>query len=221
MKFIVLGCGRMGVGLARILSARGHSVTVLDRDPSALERLDASFSGKRIVGSGFEREVLLRAGIERADGLAAVTSSDETNLVVARLARNVFRVPRVVARLYDPGKVEAYRRLGVQIVAPVSWAMDRFADLLSYSELDTVLSLGAGEVEIVEVDVPVLLVGKRVREVTVPGEVHVVALSRGGKAFLPTSETVFEREDSVHIALLAASSERLKAVLGLKGGGAT
>jgi trk system potassium uptake protein len=215
MRFIIIGCGRMGAGLARVLSARGHTITVVDKDPGAAERLDASFRGQTVVGTAFERGVLLEAGIERADGLAAVTNCDETNVVVARLARLVFQVPRVVARLYDPRKVEVYRRLGVQIVAPVTWAVNRFADLLSYSELDTILSLGNGEVEIVEVEVPPLLVGHKVRAVTVPGEVHVIALCRGGKAFLPTSETVFQRDDSLQIALLAVSVERLRAMLAL------
>jgi trk system potassium uptake protein len=215
MRFIIIGCGRMGAGLARVLGARGHTMTVVDKDPAAMERLEHWFQGRTIIGMALERRVLLKAGIELADGLAAVTNSDETNVVVARLARSVFQVPKVVARLYDPRNVDVYQRLGVQVVAPVSWAMDRFADLLSYSELDTILSLGSGEVEIVEMALPVLLVGRKVSAVTVPGEVHVIALNRGGRSFLPTSETVFEQDDVVHIALLAASSERLKAVMAL------
>jgi len=215
MRFIVIGCGRMGAGLAQALSWRGHAITVVDRDPAAMERLESTFQGQKVVGTGMQRKVLFAAGIERADGLAAVTNSDDTNVVVARLARLVFQVPRVVARLYDPRKVEVYQRLGVQIVAPLSWSINRFADLLSCSELDAVLSLCNGELEILEMHVPALLVGRKVTELMVPGEVHVVALSRKGKAVLPTSETIFQRDDSIHIALLTASSERLRAMLGL------
>jgi trk system potassium uptake protein TrkA len=215
MKFIIIGCGRMGEGLAVILTRRGHAVTLLDKDREAIERLGKQFQAQAIVGNGFDKEVLLRAGIEHADGLAAVTNSDEANVVIARLARLVFRVPRVVARLYDPRKVEIYQRLDVQIVAPVFWAIDRFADLLSYSELDVILSLGRGEVEIVRVEVPPLLAGRRVSDIAVPGEVAVVALSRKGKTSLPSSETVFERGDSVDLAVLAASAQRLRAILGL------
>lgn len=215
MRMIIIGCGRMGAGLAGLLGSRGHAVTVVDRDGGAMARLDPSFQGRTIVGTGFDREVLLAAGIERADGLAAVTDSDDTNVVVSRLGRQVFRVPRVVARLYDPRKIEVYRRLGVQVVDPGSWAFNRFADLLSYSQLDTILSLGSGEVEIVEMDVPLLLAGRKVSAITVPGEVHIVALSRKGRVFLPTSETVFRKDDSMHIALLTASAERLKAMLAM------
>src|SRR4030042_1184683 len=108
MRIIIIGCGRMGSGLAQTLSLRGHAVTVVDRDPQAFERLGPAFKGKTLTGIGFDRDVLLRAGIERADGLAAVTFSDEANVVAARLASNIFHVPRVVARLYDPRKAEIY-----------------------------------------------------------------------------------------------------------------
>jgi trk system potassium uptake protein TrkA len=205
----------MGAGLARTLSLRGHTITVLDKDRDAMEQLEQSFRGQTIVGTGFDRGLLLQAGIEHADGLAAVTNSDEANVVIARLARLVFQVPRVVARLVDPRKAEVYQRLGVQIVAPIAWAIHRFADLLSYSELDAILSLGGGEVELVEVEVPPLLAGHKVSAISIPGEVHVIALNRRGKAFLPSSETVFQKDDSAHIAVLATSAERLRAILAL------
>jgi trk system potassium uptake protein len=215
MKFIIIGCGRMGTGLARVLGQRGHGITVVDRDRASLEQLEPSFRGQTVVGTGFDQGALLEAGIEHADGLAAVTNSDETNVVVARLSRLVFQVPRVVARLYDPRKADLYHRLGVQVVSPVSWVINRFADLLSYSELDAIVSLGDGGVEIVEVQVPALLVGRKVSAIAVAGEVQVVALSRKEKTFLPSSETVFQRDDTVHIAVLTASTERLRAILAL------
>ena len=215
MRFIIIGCGRMGAGLARTLRLRGHTITVLDKDRDAMEQLEQSIRGQVLVGTGFDRGLLLQAGIEHADGLAAVTNSDEANVVIARIARLVFHVPRVVARLYDPRKAEVYQRLGVQVVAPASWAINRFADLLSYSELDAILSLSSGEVEIVQVEVPPLLVGHKVSAVAVPGEIHVIAINRRGKAFLPSSETVFQKDDSVHIAVLTTSAGRLRAILAL------
>jgi len=215
MKIIIIGCGRMGAGLARTLSLQGHEVTVVDSDPAAFERLGPAFKGQTVVGVGFDREVLLRAGIQRADGLAAVTVSDEANVVAARLASQVFRVPRVVARLYDPRKAEIYRRLGLQTIAPITWGIHQIADLLCYSPLETVLSLGSGNVDLVEVEIPPLLIGRTVNELTIPGEVHVVAISRGDKTFLPTLGTVFQQGDRLHLAVLVASADRLKALLGL------
>jgi len=215
MRFIIIGCGRMGAGLARTLGERGHTIAVVDKDAGAMEQLEPSFRGRTLVGTGFDQAVLLEAGIKHADGLAAVTNSDEANVVVARLGRLAFQVPKVVARLVDPRKADVYQRLGVQIVAPISWAIHRLADLLSYSELDAVLSLGGGQVEIVEVEVPPLLVGHKVSAIAVPGEVHVIALSRRGKTFLPSSETLFQKDDGVHIAVLTTSAERLRAILTL------
>jgi trk system potassium uptake protein TrkA len=215
MRIIVIGCGRMGSGLAQALNLRGHAVTVVDNDPTAFERLGPAFKGRTVAGVGFDRDVLLQAGIERADGLAAVTSSDEANVVAARLASQVFRVPRVVARLYDPSKAEIYRRLGLQTIAPVAWGVQQIADLLCFSPLETVLSLGAGGVDIVQAEVPPLLFGRTVSELTVPDEIQVVAVSRGGTTFLPTLGTVFQEGDLVHLAVLAASTDRLMALLAL------
>ena len=129
MKILIIGCGRLGAGLAHALSLRSHQVTIIDRDATAFDRLLPSFAGQQLDGAGFDRGLLLRAGIDRADGLAAVTGSDEVNAVVARVAREVFRVPRVVARLDDPRKAEIYRRLGLQTIAPVTWGISRIADL--------------------------------------------------------------------------------------------
>ncbi len=214
MRIIIVGCGRMGAALARDLGLRGHQVTVVDTDPTAFENLDQELHCATVVGVGFDRDVLTQAGIERADGLAAVTASDETNVVAARMASQVFRVPRVVARLYDPRKAEIYHRLGLQTIAPTTWGVHRIADLLCYSQLDPILSLGT-DVDIVEVDLPPQLVGRAVKDLTIPGEVHVVAISRGGKTILPGLGMAFQAGDLLHLALLASSAERVRALLGL------
>jgi trk system potassium uptake protein TrkA len=162
-----------------------------------------------------DRETLLKAGIERADGLAAVTASDEVNLVAARMASRFFKVPRVVARVFDPRKAEIYRRLGLQTITPVAWGINRMAELLAFVPLQPTLSLGRGEVDLVETEVPPLLVGRAVKEITVSGEVHVVAISRGSRTFLPTLGTVFQTGDWLHLAVMATSADRLKTLLAL------
>lgn len=215
MKLIIVGCGRMGSSLAQTLTQNGHSVTVIDLDPAAFERLDETFTGGKVVGIGFDREVLIKAGIERADGLAAVTSSDEANAVIARLARQVFGVPKVVARLYEQRKAEIYKRLGIQTIDPGSWGVLRVYDLLCYSQLDTVFSFGSGDVDIVEIEAPALLVGRTVRELTLSGEFIVTAITRNNKTFLPTLGTEFLKRDTIHLAVAATSSDRLKSMLGL------
>jgi trk system potassium uptake protein len=212
MHVIVIGCGRMGGGLAQALALRGHSVAVVDRNPAAFARLGARLSGQTFVGHAFDRDTLVRAGIERADALAAVTASDDVNVIVARAARLCFHVPRVIARLYDPRKAEIYRRLGVQTIATTTWGINRIVELLSYSDLDAVLSLGAN-VDIVDIALPHALAGRTVRSLNVPGEIQVVAVSRGGETFLPTAQSLFQSGDLVHVALLATSADHLRSLL--------
>ena len=214
MKSIIIGCGRVGAGLAQSLCQRSQSVTVVDQEATAFERLGAGFTGQTIVGTGFDRDVLLHAGIERADGLAAVTGRDETNVVLARLARQMFRVPRVIARLHDPRHADVYRRLGIQTITPLTWGIQRLAELLCYAQLNTTLSLGSGEVDIVEVELPYLLVGRTVNELTLVGEIHVAAISREGHTFLPTLGTVLREGDLLHLVVLATSAARLTTLLG-------
>jgi trk system potassium uptake protein TrkA len=215
MKMIIVGCGRMGSGLAKTLSQNGHSVTVIDLDPAAFDRLPANFTGNTVTGVGFDRDVLLKASIERADGLAAVTSSDEANAVIARIASQIFRVPKVVARLYDQRKAEIYKRLGIQTIDPSTWGITRVNDLLCYSQLNAVASFGSGDVDVVELEVPALLVGRTVRELTAAGEFIVTAITRNNKTFLPTLGTEFQKRDLLNIAVAVTSSDRLKTMFGL------
>ncbi len=215
MRYIVIGCGRMGAGLARVLNLKGHEVAIVDSDPAAFEALGPWFRGKKVTGVGFDRDVLIEAGIERCDGLAAVTTSDEANVVIGRIATQVFRVPRVAARLYDPRKAEIYQRLGLQTVAPIPWGVHRLAELLSFSPFESVLSLGGGGVEIVEVEIPPQLAGHAVRELTASTEIRVVAITRAARTFLPTLSAVFQEGDIAHIAVAEGSADRLQQLLGL------
>ncbi len=214
MKIIVIGCGRVGAGLAQTLFRRTHQVTVVDINPDAFERLGPSFKGRTIEGIGFDHKVLLQAGIERTDGLAAVTSNDEANVVASQIARDFFQVPRVVARLYDARQAEIYNRLGIQTIAPTAWGINRIADLLLYSPMEIVFSIGSGEVELVVAEVSPFLVGKTVRDFTVFGEIHIVSITRDNKTFMPTLGTIFNEGDSLHMALLTTSGNRLKKLLG-------
>ncbi len=215
MRIIVIGCGRMGSTLARKLSLQGDIVTVVARDKADFERLGSHFNGQTVVGIEFDQNVLTQAGIQRCDALAAVTSSDEVNVVAARTASQVFRVPKVVARVYDPRKAEIYQRLGLQTIDPTTWGVRQVADLLAYSALDTVVSLGTGAVDIVEIEASQILIGRTVKELEVPGEIYVVAISRGGNTFLPTLGTAFQSGDTIHMAISGTGAQRLRSMLGI------
>jgi trk system potassium uptake protein TrkA len=194
-------------------------VVVIDYDASALARLGPNFKGQRITGIGFDHEVLVKAGIEQADAFAAASASDNANIVAARIAHNIFHVPRVVARLFDPQRAEIYRRLGMLTISSTTWGAERLRELLTSAELDPVMSFGSGEVSLVNIEIPQQLVGRMVKDLTVSGEVIVVAITRQGAAFIPTLGSQFKEGDIVHVAILASALERFKTLLGLLEGG--
>ncbi|MDD2214699.1 MAG: TrkA family potassium uptake protein [Oscillospiraceae bacterium] len=218
MNMIIVGCGRVGAGLALALSKAGHSITVIDSDKTAFAQLGKNFSGKTIEGIGFDRDILTLARIEQSDALAAFTTSDESNAVIARIAREICHVPKVVARLYDPDKAEIYKQLGIQTLSTTTWGIKRAADLLTYTPLDAVYSFGNGDMELVKIEVPSLVAGRQVNDLTVSGDIHVVAIERGNKTILPTSGTVFQRRDILYIAVAISSGDQLMKLLGLSDG---
>ena len=118
MHVVIVGCGRVGSALARGLVEGGHSVAIIDRKPEAFARLGPDFGGQIIVGIGFDREILISAGIEHADSVAAVTNGDNSNILIARVARENFGIDKVVARIYDPQRAAVYQRLGIATVWP-------------------------------------------------------------------------------------------------------
>jgi trk system potassium uptake protein len=227
MRCVIVGCGRAGSRLAQVLSTQGHRVTVVDEDVQALARVTALAESKDagnalctggsiscVRGFGFDRKTLVEAGIEQADGLAAVTGVDEVNVVVARLARRIFHVPRVVARVYEPRKAEVYRRLGITTISPLAWGVDRMAEALVHAELAPVLSIGSGEVNVVVLEAPLLLEGRTVQAINLPHEIQVTALRRNGRALLPSLDTVVHAGDLLYVAVQARSAGRLEELMG-------
>jgi trk system potassium uptake protein TrkA len=218
MKVIIMGCGKIGAQVSQRLEAEGHEVTVIDPEPASFALLGSQFKGRRLSGVGFDRKVLIEAGIEHAEAFAATSTSDTANIVAARIARTIFHVPRVVCRLYDPRRAEIYKRLGLVTISVTTWGAHRIYELLSHAELDTLLSFGQGQVALVEAEVPPQLEGRSVSHVSVPGEIIVVAITRQGEAFVPIMGSEFRRGDLVQFAVHASAMERLEMLLGLKGG---
>jgi K+ transport systems, NAD-binding component len=214
MKVIIVGCGKLGSGLAQNLLKKGHKVTVIDSDPEAFELLGKDFKGETIVGIGFDKDILEKAQIRSADAIIACSKSDDTNALIGRISRNVYKVPRVISRLYDPRRAEIYRSLGIQTISTTTWGVRQATEMLSYNQLDSISTIG--DMEIIRVETPALLVGRIVNELTVIGEIQVVAISRGNKTFMPTRGTAFEKHDVLFIAVMSSSISRLKALLGLE-----
>ena len=213
MRVIVVGCGRVGSHLANTLSAEGHEVVVIDRNPTAFANLSRAFTGRMLTGVGFDRAILQKADIESADALAATTDSDNVNIVVAVTVKETFRVPRVVARIYNPQAAEIYRREGIPTVTPTLWAANTMKTMLVTASLTAVATLGSGEVEAVSLEVSKDLAGRTVADVGKPGEIVVGALVRKGRAMIPTAETVLEAEDQLHITAVVPALPTLERLI--------
>ena len=214
MKVIVMGCGRIGSLVSKLLAEQKHDVTIIDHDANADGRLGPNFKGRIIKGLGFDRDVLRDAGIEKAEAFVAASTSDNANIVAARIARNIFHVPRVVARLYDPRRAEIYRRLGLTTVSSTNWGAERIYQELTHAELDVWNILGRGEVSLVHLETPQSLVGRNVEQLNVPGEVMVVSVTRNEQAFIPISGTEFQEGDVLHLVVQSSALERLEELLG-------
>jgi trk system potassium uptake protein len=215
MKVIVMGCGRMGEKVAWTLSEAGHTVVVIDADAKLLAHLGTDFPGQRVQGVGFDRKVLIQAGIETADAFAATSPSDNMNIVASRIAREIFHVPRVVARLYDPRRAEIYRRLGLVTMSMIDWGAERIVELLTHANMDPILSLGKGEVILTSIELPPTLAGRRVRDLLVPGEINVVAIVRDGEALMPGLGTEVRPGDCIYLCVHSEAMDRLEVMFGL------
>lgn len=213
MYVVIMGCGRVGSQLAKVLALEGHEIAVIDKNEAAFERLDPRFPGLKVKGIGFDIDVLEAAGIEKADAFVSVTNGDNSNVVGARIAKNRFRVPKVIARIYDPVREELYRRMGVQTISSTSWAANKVKDMLLHGELVRHQSFGSGEVDLVEGEVPPTLSGKRVVELNLPGEAKVVTIVRLGKAFIPGLGTILEKGDGLQLVVLSSAMPKVKRML--------
>jgi trk system potassium uptake protein TrkA len=192
-----MGCGRVGSTLAHSLEALGHSVAVIDQDADAFRRLSADFAGLTVTGVGFDRDVLIQAGIERADAFAAVSSGDNSNIISARLARETFGVSRVVARIYDSKRAEVYERLGIPTVATVRWTADRMVRHLVPEGNLEIWRDPTSTVAMIEVPLHVDWIGKRLSSLEEATGARVAYLMRFGIGTLPTASTVLQDGDQV------------------------
>lgn len=203
MRVVVMGCGRVGAGLADGLARVGHEVAVIDRDESAFARLSADFPGERILGMGFDRDVLLKAGIQDAGAFAAVSSGDNSNIISARLARETFGVQRVVARIYDAKRAAVYERLGIPTVATVPWTTDRLLSLLTRESETAKWRDPTGTVAVVQVQLHEDWIGHRITDLEQATGARVAFVIRFGTGLLPEARTVIQDGDEVYVAAVS------------------
>jgi len=198
---VVVGCGRVGSGLAQAIEAAGHTVAIIDRKETAFRRLDPEFSGKRLIGVGFDRDRLEEAGIKDAGAVASVTNGDNSNIMIARVAKETYGIDRVVARIYDPRRAAIYERLGIPTVATVQWTIERVLRRILPESPSVEWIDPSAKVCLIQRVVPTKWAGRRVGELDVESQAKVVALSRLGVAQLCGTELVIQDGDVVYVAI--------------------
>jgi trk system potassium uptake protein TrkA len=202
---VIMGCGRVGVSMAHALERLDHTVAVIDKDAGAFRRLGPDFHGQQVIGPGFDRQVMIEAGIERAGAFAAVSSGDNSNIISARVARETFGVNHVVARIYDPKRAEVYERLGIPTVATVPWTTDRLLRTLLPDGVASAWRDPTGKVAVLQVPVHEDWVGKTVRDFQSATGCRVAFIMRFGTGVLAESKTVIQADDQVYAVALSGT----------------
>jgi trk system potassium uptake protein TrkA len=213
VHIVVLGCGRVGALLAVQLGKRGHSVAVIDKRAEAFDRLPPEFGAKTVVGLGFDRAVLEEAGIKEAGAFIAVSNGDNSNIVAARIAREHYHVPKVVARIYDPRRAEIYEKVNIPTVSSVKWAATQIQYLLFHGKEELKDSFAGGTLLHLQLQLPEHLVGKSISSVEQEGVVQVVGVDRGGSGFIPKADSTFQEGDVAHFIVVRDAMETFEMLL--------
>ncbi len=213
MHIVIMGCGRVGSALARSLERRGHDVAVIDVDPDAFRRLGPSFRGRTVTGVGFDRRVLEAAGIREANGFAAVSSGDNSNILAARVVRETYGVTNVVARIYDQGRAEVYERLGIPSVATVRWATDQVLRRLMPEGSEPQWRDPSGQVRLILVRAHPGWVGNSIAAIQDAVGAQIPFLTRFGQGIVPTTQMLLQDGDVIYAAVTNEGVDHVEAVL--------
>ena len=211
MHIVIMGCGRVGSTIAHILEDQGHSVAMIDQDPDAFRKLRPGFKGIKITGIGFDRDVLIEAGVERADAFAAVSSGDNSNVIAARVVREAFGVERVVARIYDPRRAEVYQRLGIPTVATVRWTADQMLRKLLPEGAQPLWRDPTGQIVLADVAYDDHWLGEKVSALEEAARTRIAFISRLGEAMMPGPGTVLQEGDVLHLVADEHDLDRIAA----------
>lgn len=188
MYIVIAGAGRVGSRLASDLAGDRHDVVVIDRRPGALDDLGKSFNGMAIVGEAYDVDVLAEANLGRADVFCAMTNDDNTNLMAAEVAKVVYDVPRVIARLQDPAREDSYRALGIPYISTTNLIAKVAFETITSEEFAVHVTFDTGDIEIVEFTLCDRVEGMSVAELEVAGRLRVAAIRRGERTLIPSPE---------------------------------
>lgn len=209
MYVIIVGCGRVGSELAKLLSNEGHNVVVIDKSRASFDRLGGTFNGLTMVGNGFDLALLKQVGIEKADAFCSVTNGDNTNLISAQVAKKIFKVPKVIARIYDPQRAHIYSALGLDIISGTILFAAMLRDKIIESRFSSYL-IETKDLGVIEIEVKENLVCKTIQEINIPGEFMVVAIRRLQGIIIPEPQTVLKAKDTLMAVVKVASLKKIK-----------
>jgi trk system potassium uptake protein TrkA len=209
MYVIIVGCGRVGSELAKLLSNEEHNVVIIDKSQSSFDRLGQTFNGLTMVGNGFDLELLKQVGAEKADAFCAVTNGDNTNLICAQVAKKIFKVPKVLARVYDPQRAHIYTSLGLDIISGTILFAAMLRDKIIESRFSSYL-IETKDLGVIEIEVRSHLAGKTIQDINVPGEFLVVAIRRLDGVTLPEEKTELKVKDKLMAVVKVASLEKTR-----------
>ena len=212
MHIVIMGCGRVGAMLATGLEKRGHSVAVIDSNVDAFRRLGPEFKGVTVKGVGFDREVLEAAGIRKADGFAAVSSGDNSNILAARVVREIYHVENVVARIYDQGRAAVYERLGIPTVATVRWTVMQVLRRLLPEGSEPVWRDPTGDARLLQVRVHSGWVGHRIRDLSNHANCPIPFVLRVGRGIVPDRDTIYQDGDLIYVACTTERTDELESL---------
>src|SRR5581483_6389552 len=198
MRYLIVGCGRVGSTLARLLVDAQHDVVVVDENRAAFKRLGPRFGGGVEVGTGIDYDVLKRAGAERADGFAAVTDGDNRNVMASLIAQRMFRIPKIVCRIYDPPRGQLYRDLGLETFSPTTIGAQIIRDTLQNVAYASVPSFDFGKLSSLVATIPSSQAGKRESEVEIDGQIRIAAVRRLGNVRIPAPSEVLTEGDEIN-----------------------
>ena len=220
MHVVVVGCGRVGSMLAVALEREDHTVAVIDKNRNAFRRLPERWGGRAVLGFGYDRDHLEQAGVKEASALAAVTSGDNSNVLTARIARETFQIPHVVARIYDPRRAVIYQRLGIPTVATVRWTTDQVLRRLLPEHSASEWTDAGGSLILVERALPDAWAGHKLAGLNEGSDFRLAVLTRGGEARIPSADIVGQEGDVLHLLVRKEAADALEERLrgGYEGG---
>jgi trk system potassium uptake protein len=198
MRYLIVGCGRVGSTLARLLVDEQHDVVVVDENPAAFKRLGARFGGGVEVGTGIDYDVLKRAGAERADGFAAVTDGDNRNVMASLIAQRMFRIPKIVARIYDPPRGQLYRELGIETFSPTTIGAQLIRDALLDAPYRSMPAFDFGKLTSLVATIGVQQAGSRVADLEVEGKIRIAAIRQLGSVRVASAGDILKEGDEIN-----------------------